>query len=563
MRARSTLKRWSILAVGGGLLAGALVVALVVLPARQAPSAHGDDTNKSDSGETKKPKVDWPMYGGSLDRNFVNPWVKNIPEKWDAEEGTNIKWSVALGSKAYGGPVVAGGKVFVGTNNGGQRDPSIKGDKGVIMCFEEKTGRFLWQAVHDKLLSGQVNDWPNEGICSSPFVEGDRLYYVSNRCEVVCADVNGDPDKKGQAKFYWKYDMIREQNVFPHNLSVCSPLVVDDIVFVVTANGVDEKHIDIPQPDAPSFLALNKKDGTLLWKSNLPSAALIEAQKKAGGKVKIKDLIDKGKLLMHGQWSNPVYAEPKGKKMVIFPGGDGWLYAFEPKSGELLWKFDCNPKDSHYELGPDATRNDFIGTPVIHENKLYIGVGQDPEHKVGVGHLWCIDITRTPKNKDKDLSPVNDNFDPKAEENKDSALVWHYGGFKPKNMRRPRPYYFGRSMSTCAVHDGLCYTADLNGYVYCFDATTGEKYWEMDTQSQTWSSPSWVDGKVFLGNDDGTMYVFQHGKKKKLLAQFEAGGGSKVRTTPVAANGTLFLMTESETKLYAIAEGAKEKKNDK
>src|SRR5215471_2569796 len=238
MQTSSTLKRWSALAIGGGLLAGALVVALVVLPARQTPSAHGDDTNKSDSGEPKKPKVDWPMYGGSPDRNFVNPWVKNIPQEWDASKGTNIRWSVELGSKAYGGPTVAGGKVFVGTNNNNPRDPKIKGDKGIVMCFDEKTGKFLWQAVHDKLPVGRASDWPDEGICSSPTVEGDRLYYVSNRCEVVCADVNGDPKDPGKAKFIWKYDMISKQGVAPHNLAVCSPLIVGDILFVVTANGV-------------------------------------------------------------------------------------------------------------------------------------------------------------------------------------------------------------------------------------------------------------------------------------------------------------------------------------
>src|SRR5262249_28572432 len=281
---------------------------------------------------------------------------------------------------AYGGPVVAGGKIFIGTNNNNPRDPAIKGDKGIIMCFDEKTGNFLWQAVHNKLPTGRASDWPDEGICSTPTVKGDPLYYSSNRSEVGCADGNGDPNKKGKAKFHWTYDMIQKEHVAPHNLSVCSPLIVGDLIFVVTANGVDEFHLDVPQPEAPSFIALDKQ-GKLVWKNNFPSASLVEA-KKAGGKVNIKMLVDQGKLLMHGQWSNPVYAEPKGKKMVIFPGGDGWLYAFEPKSGELLWKFDCNPKTATYELGPKATRNDFIGTPVVYEDRLYIGVGQDPEHKV-------------------------------------------------------------------------------------------------------------------------------------------------------------------------------------
>src|SRR5262249_49359 len=152
------------------------------------------------------------------------------------------------------------------------------------------------------------------------------------------------------------------------------------------------------------------------------------------------------------------------------------IYAFEPKSGELIWRFDCNPKDSFYVLGPRATRNDFIGTPVVHEDRLYIGVGQDPEHRTGVGHLWCIDITKTTKNKAKDLSPADQKFDPKDPKNKDSGLVWHYGGPAPPGG--DRNYVFGRTMSTCAVHDGLCYAADLNGYVYCFDARTGAKHWE-------------------------------------------------------------------------------------
>jgi outer membrane protein assembly factor BamB len=532
MQATAALKRWLALALTVGVFAALLVVAT-----RPGAGVQGEEGKK-------EANRDWPLYGGTLQRNLVNTRERGLPEKFDPANKADLKWVVDLGSKAYGGPIIAGGKVFVGTNNQHPRDPAIQGDKGVVMCFDEKTGKFLWQAVHDKLAIGRVQDWPEEGICSSPFVEGDRLYYVSNRCELCCADVNGDG--KGKAKFHWKLDMIGKLDVFPHNLAVCSPLVVGDTIFLVTANGVDKDHINIPRPKAPSFLAVNKKNGEVIWQNNFPSARLVEAQK-AGQAVSIEKLKDSGQLLMHGQWSNPVYAEPKGKPMIIFPGGDGWIYAFEPKNGELIWKFDCNPKDSFYVLGPRATRNDFVSTPVVIEDRLYIAVGQDPEHRYGVGHLWCIDITKTPKDKDKDVSPRDTKFDPKDPKNKDSALVWHYGGLV---QGEDRPYRFARSMSTCAVHDGLCYAADLTGYVYCFDAKTGQKYWEHETQSELWCSPSWMDGKVYIGNDDGTLFVFKHGKEKKLLAEITMGG--MVRVTPVAANGTLFVMTENATKLYAI-----------
>ena len=85
---------------------------------------------------------DWPMWGGTPDRNMVSK-MKNPPASWNLEKKTNIKWVAALGSQSYGNPTVAGGKVFVGTNNEGLRDPKQPGDRGVLMAFRESDGQFL------------------------------------------------------------------------------------------------------------------------------------------------------------------------------------------------------------------------------------------------------------------------------------------------------------------------------------------------------------------------------------------------------------------------------------
>ena len=509
---------------------------------------------------------DWPLFGGTVQRNLVNLQEAGLPATWSIEQGKekNLVWSVALGSKAYGGPVVSGGKIYIGTNNDFPRDPKVAGDRGILLCLDQATGELIWQSVHDKLPAGRVNDWPREGICSSPVVEGKRIWYISNRCEVICADAAGMTDGKNDgvqdekltgpkdADILWRVDMIGQLNVFPHNLATCSPLIVGDTLFVITSNGVDEGHINIPQPGAPSFLAMDKNTGKVLWSSNLPSASLVEARKKGGNDVDIKKLVDEGKLLMHGQWSNPVYAEPNGKAMIIFPGGDGWIYSFAPNTGELLWKFDCNPKKSEYKLGGKGTRNDFVSTPVVWENKLYIGVGQDPEHDKGVGHLWCIDITKTPENAAKDLSPKGDNFDPKAPDNAGSALVWHYGGLA-KEDDYERNYYFGRTMSTVAVHDGLLYTSEYDGWVHCIDARTGKKYWDHDMGADTWSSTYWVDGRILIGNEAGKLHQFAHGKEKKLIGVVDMK--AKIRATPVATNGRVFMITENPCRLFCV--GAK------
>ena len=90
---------------------------------------------------------DWPMWGGDPARNMVSA-EKGIPRTWDISTNENVKWSAEIGSQSYGNPVVAEGKVFLGTNNQLERNPKIKGDQGVMMVFDEKTGEFLWQMTH-------------------------------------------------------------------------------------------------------------------------------------------------------------------------------------------------------------------------------------------------------------------------------------------------------------------------------------------------------------------------------------------------------------------------------
>ena len=451
---------------------------------------------------------DWPTWGGKNSRNMVNSQEKNMPEDFDLKSGKNIKWVADLGSQSYGNPVIADGKVFVGTNNEVHRDPEVTGDKGNIMAFRESDGTFLWQMVHDKLSAGRVNDWPLQGICSTPHVEGDRLYYVSNRCEVVCIDTEGFLDGENDGPFQdekykgkqhgdviWSFDMMEELGVFPHNLATSSPLVVGDLLFVVTSNGVDEGHLNLTSPLSPSFIAIDKNKGELVWEYG-----------------------DLGKIL-HGQWSSPAYGEIGGKAQAIFPGGDGWVYSLEPKTGKLIWKFDCNPKDSVWALGGSGTRNNLIATPVIVDKYVYIAVGQDPEHGSGIGNLHCIDATGN-----GDVTGTH--------------AVWTRGGKD-----------FNRTMSTVAINDGLLYVSDLDGFLNCLDAKTGKPYWVHDLFAAVWSSAMLVDGKLYIGDEDGDLLIMKQGKEKKIIKEINMGAA--IYTTPSPANGVLYIATRN--KLFALA----------
>lgn len=455
----------------------------------------------------------YSMFGFTRTRNMVSP-AKGLPSSWNLETGENVLWVATLGSQSYGGPVTFDGKVFVGSNNESHRNSKLGGDRGTMLVFHAADGKFLWQSASPKLAAGRVNDWPLQGTCSGPYVEGNRLYYVSNRAELICADTEGFRDGENDGPFtaesekseidedvVWKLDLIGELDVFPHNLAAGNPLVVDDLVYTTTGQGVDEGHINIPTPQAPSFVAANKNTGELVWESSLP-----------------------GNHILHGSWSNPSYAVVRGRAQVIFPGGDGWVYSFEPKTGKLLWKFDCNPKDSKWVIGGSGTRNNIIANAVVAADHVYIGVGQDPEHGEGIGHFYAI-----PAWLDGDIT---------------GKEAWHRGGED-----------FHRTISTAAIADGLLYITDLSGFLYCLDAKTGQLHWTHDVFAAIWGSPFVVDGKVYLGDEDGDVVILEHGKTKKVLGEFNMG--NSIYSTPVAQDGVLYVASRS--RLFALKTGAKSK----
>ena len=99
--------------------------------------------------------------------------------------------------------------------------------------------------------------------------------------------------------------MMGQLGTRQHNMCSCSVTAAGDLLLVSTSNGVDETHENIPAPDAPSFIALDKHTGKLVWADNSP-----------------------GRNILHGQWSSPAFAVLGGVPQAIFAGGDGWLYSF-------------------------------------------------------------------------------------------------------------------------------------------------------------------------------------------------------------------------------------------
>ncbi|HYF34261.1 MAG TPA: PQQ-binding-like beta-propeller repeat protein [Prosthecobacter sp.] len=519
--------------------------------------------------------ADWPEWGGGKTRNMVanekgmptefDPGKKLGPKAAPKEAGRlrpdaqkankaagaedidmsttkNCAWVAKLGSQTYGTPVIADGRIYVGTNNESPRNPKHIGDRGIVMCFDEKTGDFKWQLVSPKMGTGKVNDWEYLGICAAPTIVGNRAYVPSNRCQIVCLDVEGlsngneGMDAKGEADFMaaldkdgkpvpvepgdtdadiiWVYDMYKELGVFQHNATAGYPLIVDGKLFASTCNGVDWTHTNIPAPQSPSFIMLDAKEGTLLGEMDHVASERV----------------------LHCSWSSPTYTEVNGKPMVIFAAGDGWVYAMAPETVkneegyEILkeyWRYDANPPEYRKDESGEPRKyaeydgpSEIIATPVVYDGLVYVPIGQDPEHGEGVGMLSCID--------------------PKGTGDLTGKAVWTFKGIE-------------RSLSTPAIKDGLIYVADYTGRLFCLDAKTGKEYWKFDTKGHIWANALVVDGKVYIGNEEGELFILAEGKEMKLLNTIEFP--SPLLSSVVAANGALYVTTN--THLYCFKDGAK------
>jgi outer membrane protein assembly factor BamB len=520
---------------------------------------------------------DWPQWGGRSERNMASG-EKGLPDlrPRDGQPTTSlnepgnpyVKWKYQLVACTYGNPTVADGRVFVGTAGT---------SCGRVVCLDEATGRLLWELVaphRDFPTPERPEDWKKGsswdyyllaggkdlGICSSPTVDGDRVYVLSSRGEVLCLDVRGladgnqgpfteetqyKADGRGQpapltatdADILWRFDLWTELAVRPADLFSNSALVHGDFVYISTCNGV-ELHwtwggpVAPPNPRAPSLIVLDKRTGRLV----------------------AQDDEQIGTRLLHGQFSSPSLAHVGKKTLVLYAGGDSVLYAFEPLARipdkpiqlKKVWSYQCVPpeywvKDDDGQpieyragnwhspfavgkYGNKADRADFVGpseviaTPVFQRGRVYVAIGRDPAHGRGRGALHCIDPTKT-----GDITKT--------------GKVWTYQGIQ-------------RSISTASVADGLVYVADVAGWLHCLDADTGQCYWTHDTDSYQFNGAIWgstlvADGKVYLVTRKA-LYVFAAGRQKQVLATVRLGG----ECTPIAANGVLYVVLRGT--LYAL-----------
>jgi outer membrane protein assembly factor BamB len=493
--------------------------------------------------------ADWPQRGRDASRNMVADekglpatcepgTIKTTERKTtiDLSEAKNIKWAAALGGTTNGSPTIGGGRIFVGTNNDAPRDPKFVGDHSMLFCLDEATGKFLWQLGVPKLSGGDKIDTTNPaGLCASAAVDAaeGRVYVSTNRGDILCLDINGQANgndgpyvDEGQyfagpgkpplavgsadADIIWRYDMRDELGVYANQQFASTVLLVGDKLYASTCNSRNwAQHV--PAPNAPALICLDKRTGKLL------------GQEASGI----------SKRTFFSNWSAPAYGKVGDREMVIFGGGDGYVYAFDPTPVpgpdgtpilKELWRFDANPagrrmKDGKpIKYGSENGPREVLATPVFYQGKVYAAIGTDPESSASPGCLSCIDAS-----KSGDITT--------------GGKVWQYEKIST-------------SASTPSVAGDLLFIADLAGFVYCFDANTGKVNWKHDIEGKVWGGTLVADGKVYVGNEAGGVFTFAATREKKELGMSTFEG--EIHAPPIAANGVLYVTTGAY--LYAITE---------
>jgi outer membrane protein assembly factor BamB/HEAT repeat protein len=446
-----------------------------------------------------------PTVSASLQPPTTIAHAGNPPVDWDPKTGRNIVWSVELGNEVYGSPVVAGDTVYVGSDNTRQMNHDFREDSGVLMAFRLTDGAFLWQDVAPRVERG-LREFLLPSTTSVPYVEGDRLYYVTAECQLRSLDTKGfgDGENNGPyrdevfkdnaaADIVWQLDMPA-LGVFPHEACNSEVLVLGDLLLVSTSNGQNEGHTRVPSPRAPALIAVNKLTGELVWRAIGP-----------GGQV------------LHGNWASPVAASVNGRMQVLYGGGDGWLRSYDAASGEEVWRFDGNPKDARFIPRANVlSRMSIIASPAVAGGRVFIAMGQSPGHGNAPSFVYAIS-----PNGQGDVTK--------------SGLLW--------TSRE-----VGRVVGTPIVKDGLLYVGDLGGTVHCLDAATGAHLWKFETNDAIWGCFLLAGDRLYVGNDAGTMTVLRAGRQKELLGQIEMD--APLYSRPTVVGDSLYLATAN--RLYLI-----------
>ena len=257
---------------------------------------------------------DWPQWMGPKRDNV---WRESgIVEKFPVG-GPKVVWRAKV-SNGYGGPAVAGGRVFLGdftsksdvkTDNFG-RQPHPGTER--FLCLDQKTGSELWKHEYD--VTYDIS-YPAGPRCT-PVVDGERVYALGAMGNLFCFNA-------ADGKIVWSKDFQKDYKAEVALWGYASHPLVDGKKLICVV-GSPEGHA----------MAFDKETGAELWRS--------------------KDTKDTG-------YSPPAIFNVGGTRQLIIPRPDA-VVSLDPETGKQHWS-------QPYK----ASNGSIIMTPVLAGKHLFVG----------------------------------------------------------------------------------------------------------------------------------------------------------------------------------------------
>ncbi len=391
---------------------------------------------------------------------------KAVPIKWDTG-GENIKWKAALEGVGWSSPVILGNQIWMTAARAEElsdpkSDDRLQGKSPIprtavdnlslrAICVDRESGK----VVHDiELLTHESPDpihVMNSYASPTPAIETGRVYCHFGSYGTVCIETN-------TGEIVWSNSDLKVDHATGPG---SSPILWNNLV-IFSHDGMDRQ----------SIVALDKSSGKVAWRTDRSGEMNSNPQlKKAYG--------------------TPIVLTLDGKATILSNAAN-WLYAYDPASGEELWRVEYGM------LG-------FSNVPLllIQDDMVYVCTG------------FMKSELQAFKLKGRDEAP---------------ELVWRF--------RKQVP-----AVTSPLLVDGRIYfVSDNGGVLTCVDAKSGDKIWQDRIEGTHAASPTYAAGHIYLPNRQGETVVIKAGGEFQKVATNKLE--SPILATPAIVDGAIYLRTE-------------------
>lgn len=432
----------------------------------QTPSLMAKQTSSTDWTHWRGPSMD----GMSTETN--------LPDSWSLE-GENLIWKKEQFA-SRSSPVVMNGRIYLVCR--AFPETTREGEKTI--CVDAVTGELIWESIHNVYLS----DAPAERVGWSSVVgdpETDRVYVLGLGCVFQCLD-----GKTGA--IVWQHSMSEEYGMLStYGGRTNFPVVFEDNVIISgVMTGWGENAIP-----AHRYVAFDKNTGAAVWLTST--------------KPRPEDTT----------YSSPVFATFNGQVAMVVGAGDGAIYAFQPRTGKVIWKYQA------------STRGINTSPLVDSEGIVYCGHGeQNFTDTTSLGAIFAFDGKREGEITDKDL-------------------LWKV---KRKTIGKSSPLKFEDRVYF--VEDAaalMMFEASTGKLIKMLDPETGKMVGQKKLGRSMFGSLVGGDGKIYAAESTGKFYTLKPSQSGiEIINMVQMPEGEEIFGSPTVSGGRIYLATTNA--LYCI-----------